>query len=65
MVLFYQRTTKKFYNEIPSKDKKIHWMETELELPYHLFSFYDQDAEVKESISQVPFDLTLSYIECI
>ncbi len=44
--------TKKFFNEIASPDKKLHWMDTELESPYHQFNYYDQDAEVNESVSQ-------------
>ncbi len=27
-------------------------MDTEMESSYHQFSFYDQDAEIKESISE-------------
>lgn len=44
--------TKKFFNNITAKDKKLHWMETELESPYHQFSYYDQEAEVAEAIEQ-------------
>lgn len=33
-------------------DKKLHWMDTELESPYHQFSYYDQDAEVNESVAE-------------
>jgi len=45
--------TKKFFNEIVTSEKKLHWMETELESPYHQFSYYDQDAEVNEAVSEV------------
>ncbi|MEM7193614.1 MAG: nuclear transport factor 2 family protein [Pseudomonadota bacterium] len=44
--------TRKYYENIASDDKKLHWIETELESPFHQFSFYDQDAEVSESITQ-------------
>jgi len=43
--------TKKYFEQIPTGDKKLHWMETELESPYHQFSYYDQDAEVNESMA--------------
>jgi fermentation-respiration switch protein FrsA (DUF1100 family) len=44
--------TKAFYNDITSEVKKLHWIETDLESPYHQFNFYDQDNEVNESVSQ-------------
>ncbi len=44
--------TKKFFDEIPIADKKLYWMETELESPYHQFNYYDQDAEVNEAVRQ-------------
>lgn len=45
--------TKSFFENINSEDKKLHWIETELESPYHQFSFYDQDNEVNESVELV------------
>ena len=33
-------------------DKKLHWMKTDLESPYHQFSYYDQEPEVTESVSE-------------
>ena len=42
--------TKNYFERIASTDKKLHWMETELESPFHQFSYYDQNAEVEESI---------------
>lgn len=45
--------TKKFFNDIAATDKKLHWMNTELESPSHQFNYYDQDVEVNESIAQV------------
>ncbi len=44
--------TKKYFEEIATTDKKLHWMETELESPFHQFSYYDQDAEVTEAVSE-------------
>lgn len=44
--------TKKYFEQIASSDKKLHWMETELEPPFHQFSYYDQEAEVHESVSE-------------
>ena len=45
--------TQIFFNDIEAKDKKLYWMETDLESPYHQFSYYDQDTEVDESIKEV------------
>jgi len=44
--------TKNYFEKIATEDKKLHWMETELESPYHQFSYYDQDAEVNESVTE-------------
>ncbi len=44
--------TKNYFERIGITDKKLHWMETELESPYHQFSYYDQEAEVSESITE-------------
>ncbi|OJJ23986.1 alpha/beta hydrolase [marine bacterium AO1-C] len=44
---------KKFYEKLGTSDKKLHWMKTELESPYHQFKYYDQDAEVNESVKEV------------
>ncbi|UTW62448.1 alpha/beta fold hydrolase [bacterium SCSIO 12741] len=44
--------TKNYFERIASVDKKLHWMETELESPYHQFNYYDQDAEVNESVGE-------------
>lgn len=44
--------TKKYFNLIASQDKKLHWIETDQPSPFHQFSFYDQDAEVNESVAQ-------------
>lgn len=42
--------TKNYFEKIASPIKRLHWMETELESPYHQFSYYDQDDEVNEAI---------------
>ncbi len=44
--------TKNYFERIGTSDKKLYWMETELESPYHQFSYYDQDSEVNESVSE-------------
>lgn len=44
--------TKNFFNDVAAEDKKLHWMETELESPFHQFSYYDQEAEVNESVQE-------------
>ncbi len=44
--------TKNYFERIATSDKRLHWMETELESPYHQFSYYDQEAEVSASISE-------------
>jgi len=44
--------TKNYFEQIAASDKKLHWMETELESPYHQFSYYDQDDEVAESVME-------------
>ena len=44
--------TKQYFEKIAATDKKLHWIETELESPFHQFNFYDQEAEVNESIDQ-------------
>ncbi len=44
--------TKRYYENITSTDKKLHWMETELESPFHQFNYYDQDQEVAEVVKE-------------
>lgn len=44
--------TKNYFEKIATSDKKLHWMKTELESPYHQFNYYDQDDEVNESVSE-------------
>ena len=44
--------TKNYFEQIATSDKKLHWMDTELESPYHQFSYYDQEAEVSESVAE-------------
>ena len=44
--------TKNYFERIASDQKKLHWMDTELESPFHQFGYYDQDAEVNESVSE-------------
>jgi fermentation-respiration switch protein FrsA (DUF1100 family) len=44
--------TKKYFENIASSNKKLHWMETELESPFHQFNYYDQEAEVNEAVRE-------------
>lgn len=44
--------TRNYYERIAATDKELHWMETELESPYHQFSYYDQPAEVNEAVGK-------------
>ncbi len=44
--------TKNYFELIGTDDKKLHWMETDLESPYHQFNYYDQELEVSESVSE-------------
>lgn len=44
--------TKQYFEQIASPNKRLHWMETELESPYHQFNYYDQTAEVSESVQE-------------
>ncbi|WP_437822786.1 alpha/beta hydrolase [Tenacibaculum mesophilum] len=44
--------TKKYFNDIAATDKELHWMDTELESPFHQFAYYDQDTEVNAAVSK-------------
>ena len=44
--------TKNYFDQISTNDKKLHWIETDLQSPYHQFNFYDQDNEVNEVVSE-------------
>ena len=44
--------TRQYFDRIATGDKALHWIETELESPFHQFNFYDQESEVNESIAQ-------------
>ncbi len=44
--------TRNYFERIASDDKKLHWMETELDSPFHQFSYYDQEKEVSESVAE-------------
>lgn len=44
--------TKAYFKRIGSAEKELHWMPTELDSPFHQFSYYDQDAEVNEVIER-------------
>ena len=44
--------TKKYFENISSVDKRLHWVDTELDSPFHQFDFYDQDEEVNGSVKE-------------
>lgn len=44
--------TRNYFEAISTEDKKLHWMDTDLESPYHQFNYYDQDAEVNEAVTE-------------
>ena len=44
--------TKTYFEKIAASDKKLHWIDTEMESPFHQFNFYDQETEVSESIQE-------------
>ena len=43
--------TKNFFEKI-SSEKRLHWMQTELESPFHQFNYYDQKEEVEETVEE-------------
>ncbi|WP_317249430.1 alpha/beta hydrolase [Aquimarina acroporae] len=44
--------TKKYYETVPSKNKELVWIETELASPMHQFAFYDQEKEVSLAVEK-------------
>lgn len=44
--------TKKYFEAVPSANKELVWVETELASPMHQFSFYDQDKEVNLAVKK-------------
>jgi fermentation-respiration switch protein FrsA (DUF1100 family)/ketosteroid isomerase-like protein len=44
--------TKKYFANIATDNKSLHWIETDMPSPYHQFNFYDQESEVNESITK-------------
>ena len=44
--------TKNYFNQIASTDKHLHWMNTDMDSPFHQFSYYDQEAEVNEAVEE-------------
>ncbi len=41
---------KQYFDKLGTDNKKLHWVETDLDSPFHQFSFYDQDEEVTLSV---------------
>jgi dienelactone hydrolase len=39
--------TKNYFEQMVATDKKLYWIDTDMDSPYHQFNFYDQEAEVK------------------
>ena len=44
--------TKNYFERIGTNDKKLHWMETDMDSPFHQFNYYDQEAEVNEAVGE-------------
>ncbi len=44
--------TKQYFEKLGTDDKALHWVETDLESPFHQFSFYDQPEEVGVSVDK-------------
>ncbi len=43
---------KQYFEKLGTEDKALHWVETNLESPFHQFSFYDQPEEVGLSVDK-------------
>lgn len=44
--------TKKYFETVPSENKELVWVETDLASPMHQFMFYDQEKEVNLSVDK-------------
>lgn len=44
--------TKKYFESVPTSDKELVWVDTELGSPMHQFTFYDQPKEVALSVDK-------------
>ena len=44
--------TKKYFETVPSKNKELLWVETDLASPMHQFMFYDQEKEVRLAVEK-------------
>lgn len=44
--------TKKYFETVPSENKELVWVDTELASPMHQFSFYDHEEEVTLSVEK-------------
>ncbi|MDC8004280.1 nuclear transport factor 2 family protein [Aureisphaera galaxeae] len=44
--------TKKYFETIPSGNKELVWVPTDLDSPMHQFAFYDQEAEVSLAVQK-------------
>ena len=44
--------TKNYFENIAATDKRLIWIDTEMDSPFHQFNFYDQEAEVNRSVEE-------------
>lgn len=44
--------TKKYFEAVPSKNKELVWVDTDLASPMHQFAFYDQEKEVNLAVNK-------------
>ncbi|WP_075341947.1 alpha/beta hydrolase [Tenacibaculum agarivorans] len=44
--------TKKYFETVPSKNKELVWVKTDLPSPMHQFAFYDQEKEVNLAVEK-------------
>lgn len=45
--------TKKYFETVPSENKELLWVETDLGSPVHQFMFYDQETEVNLAVNNI------------
>ena len=45
--------TKEYYENLATEEKKIIWIDTDLQSPMHQFSFYDWEEEINKSIDEI------------
>ena len=50
--------TKKYFETVPSKNKELIWVDTDLPSPMHQFDFYDQENEVNLAVEKTSLFFT-------